>query len=224
MRKFTGFALLAFGLSILSCQDTREDAQTQQSLIEQYKNVGHQIPLQVGIRWMDTYNVKSSSGGRIAGTYSIDKDILETSRGSVPNFIGVAFHYGIDGAGVKHIIAIPVNESMSLWNPISGRIYVDANENAPVTQDVAYTWAQAYKAQNPNAIWFHYFGKNVFDEMTGISYFQNMEIIPATNDLDLTPQLLLVIEDPNLSNGGRTFSETTTVYDASYPCPRCPVQ
>jgi hypothetical protein len=51
-----------------------------------------------------------------------------------------------------------------------------------------------------------------------------MEIIPATNDLDLTPQLLLVIEDPNLSNGGRTFSETTTVYDASYPCPRCPVQ
>jgi hypothetical protein len=224
MRKFTGFALLAFALSILSCQDTKDDAQTKQALIDQYKNVGHQIPLEVGVRWMDTYNTKSSTGGRVAGTYSIDRDILESSEHSVANFIGIAFHYGLDAAGVKHIIAIPVNESMSLWNPISGRIYIDANENVAITQEVAAQWAEAYRVQNPGGIWFHYFGKSVFDEMSGISYFRNMEIIPATNDLDLTPQLLLVIEDPNLSNGGRTFSETTTVYDASYPCPRCPVQ
>jgi hypothetical protein len=219
--------LLIWSLFVVSC-DTREDVSNTHPAVARYKTVGHQIPTEVGMRWIDLYNQKNLTQNRIGlSAYSIDDNLLSDLRESVPNLTGVAFHYGIDATGSLHIIAIPVNESLRLWTEIAGRIYVDANTSTIITKAVAEEWADNFKEANPDAIWFHYFGQNVVTDILASSSLARVDIIPALSDLDFSPQLLLIVTTSfdllDLLNLGRTNGETP-IYDASYPCPRCEVQ
>lgn len=221
---------LAMSLSLLcslffaSC-DTKEDVSNTHPAVARYKNVGHQIPTEVGKRWIDLYNQKNLTQNRIGlSAYSIDDNLLTDLSESVQNLTGIAFHYGIDDSGTRHVIAIPVNESLRLWTNIEGRIYVDANTSTVISRDVAEEWADNFKEVNPDAIWFHYFGQNVLTDILDSSSLARVDIIPALSDLDFSPQLLLIVTTSfDLLDLGRTNGETP-IYDASYPCPRCEVQ
>ena len=216
------FSILAL-LVVLSC-DTKDDA-VKRSVVDEYRNVGHQIPTDVGQRWISLYNSKNQTQNRIGlSPYGLDNEELEALRESVDNLTGVAYHYGLDDNGTKHIIAIPLDETLRLWTDIPGRIYVDANTSEVISQEVAASWADNFKNANPNEIWFHYFGQNVVSDILSTSSLTGIDIIPALSDLDLSPQLLLVVNIDILGLGlGRTSGETP-IYDASYPCPRCEAQ
>jgi hypothetical protein len=174
---------------------------------------------------MDLYNQRNNTQNRIGlSLYSIDADVLQTMTQSVSGLTGVAYHYGIDGLGVHHIIAIPIDPSLRLWTPIPGRVYVDTNTSAIISQEVAAQWANNFKAQNPDAIWFHYFGSNVVTDIVSNSSLFKLDIIPAISDLDFSPQLLLAVSTQlDILGLGRSATETP-IYDASYPCPRCEAQ
>jgi len=208
-------------ISALSCQESREELQSGPD-ISKYRNVGTRIPSDMGARWIETYE-KSKSSGRSDGNYSIGSAELQAVRASIANFVGMAFQYGLDENGTKHIIVIPIDETLRLWTSVGNRIYWDANTNTVVSKDVAFGWAKRYQSENPDAIWFHYFGANIFDEIFSFSGFSILNIVPALDDLDLSPELLLVVGDTANILLGRSASETP-VYDASYPCPRCEVQ
>jgi hypothetical protein len=222
MKNAISFLVIFFAVSLLSCQDSREDAKSLPDYTT-YKNVGMRIPTETGSRWIQTYYELNNVSGRVGVPYSISSTSLQHSLNSVSNLIGVTFQYGLDDAGIQHVIVIPVDGSLRLFNQISGRAYIDANSDTEISKDVAEAWANNFKAAHPSAIWAHYFGRNIFDEIVTLSNFSVLDIIPAVNDADLSPQLLLIVGDTEALTTGRTATETN-VYDASYPCPKCPVQ
>ncbi len=214
-------SLIAVGL-VFSCQEPREVADHTPDL-RTYQNVGTKIPTETGARWLEAFNTKYNNGARPRRLiYSVSGSLLSQSL-SIPELTGVAFHYGLDENGVKHIIVIPVDSKLRLWNFVEGRIYVDANSDTIIPKSTAEEWTERFRSQNPNGIWFHYFGRNIFDEILTFPNLTSVYIAPAINDLDLSPQLLLIVGlDFNLL--GRTDSEQGGVYDASYPCPKCAVE
>lgn len=225
MKNCIAFIALYFAFSLLACQDSKEDfkAVTEDHLI--HKSVGRQIPFETGMRWIETYNKKNGIESRLINLgYYISAENLEALLGSVEDITGVAFHYGLDSWGVRHIMVIPIDASLSVWTSIPGRVIVDANTNDVLSQSTAEQWAANYRSAHANEVWFHYFGKNIFDEIVMIPNFSEMDIQPALSDLDLSPQMLLIIWNlPGLF--GRTMGgDGGTVYDASNPCPPCPVE
>ena len=209
--------------TFLSCQETKEDLKTPLSTREFYKTIGEEIPYELGMEWIENYKSVRSSSGRteILSDYAVSATQMTALLGSSADLIGVAFHYGIDDAGVTHILIIPVDGSMSLWASIPGRIFVDANSGNPIDQNTANAWATNYKNQNPSGVWFHFFGKYIFDDMTSLPYFNSVEIEQGINLLGLTPELLLIVWNEDLNILGRTAAENCTVYDASNACPPC---
>lgn len=226
MKSSIVFFALYFALSLLACQDTKENFTNTSDEISSFKKVGEQIPFETGMRWMDVYKSKTRAEGRLLfSDYSISASKLDELVQSVSGFTGVAFHYGIDDNGATHILIIPIDESLSLWSSIPGRIFVDANSGNEITQSVASAWADNFKQAHPSDIWFHFFGQEIFEEMNTIPYFNTLDIQPGLNDV-LLPQLLLVIWPEVVSILGRQAREDQNgvVYDASYPCPPCAIQ
>jgi hypothetical protein len=224
------FALCIFTILtvVFGCQESKDSAVTIKDL-SFYKNIGHQITVETGQRWIDTYNQRNNieSGRLILSPYAIDASKLEEAVTSVPDLLGVGFHHAIDDNGAHHFIVIPVTTSFDVWSPIPGRVYIDANNDTEITRAEAREWAQRYEEAHPKEVWYHFFGKNIFEEIPTIPYFETLNIVPALNDLDLSPQLLLIIlNDGGLLGGlgGRLKGDNgTVVYDASSPCPPCPV-
>lgn len=224
MKSSIAFIVLFFALSLLACQDSRDDFKNPPGEISSFRSIGEQIPLETGKRWMETYQAKSRTDGRLLfSDYSVAASKLQELLQSVPELTGVAFHYGFDENGIQHIIIIPVDETLTLWATIPGRIIVDANTGNELTQEVASTWADNYKASHPGDIWFHFFGADIFEEISAIPYFNMLDIEPALSDL-LLPQMLLIVWNTESILSGRTAKEDGVVYDASSPCPPCPIQ
>lgn len=209
---------------MLGCQETKDSTPAKKDLTY-YRNVGHQISVETGARWIDTYNEAYGieEGRSVLSPYSLSSDHLEQALASVPNYLGVAFHHGIDDAGIHHFIVIPVDISFDVWSSIPGKTYFDANGDAEISAAEAREWAERYENAHPGEIWYHFFGGNIFEEIPTIPYFKTLNIVPALNDLDLSPQLLLIIlNDSLLGIGGRLKGDGSVVYDASSPCPPCP--
>lgn len=225
MKKVFAFAALYFALSIISCQDVKENSPPYDFSF--YKNIGTQIPVETGMQWIDAYNERNNSQGKdmsILTPYTISDQQLQALTQSVSNLVGIAFHHATDDDGRHHFIAIPIDETLSVWSsPSQQRLYIDTNTDTQISKAVAQSWANNYIAAHPNDIWFHFFGSNIFDEIFTISYFNTLNVTPALNILNLTPQLLLVIMNEDLL-GGRTTDDEKTIYDASSPCPPCGIE
>jgi hypothetical protein len=222
-RYFIAIAFLS--LAFFACQDTRYDVKAISPEVAHYRTIGEQIPLETGKRWIEFYNTRNATQGRLLSSYSIPATQINSMLQSVVGLTGVAFQYGTDTLGQKHIIAIPVDASLSLWSSIPGRIFIDANSGNVISQSQAQAWAQTYENLHPNDIWFHFFGKEVFDEIVALPYFDSIDIEPALNDVALTSELLLLIWNDDLNTSGRINSEEEEgrCYDASNPCPPCAV-
>jgi hypothetical protein len=115
---------------------------------------------------------------------------------------------------------------MSLWSSSLTRVIIDANTGGTISQGVAQTWAQNFINAHPNEIRYHFFGRNIFDEITSLAFFNDLDIEPAINDQDQSQQLLLIVWKSLLGGIlGRTNTQQGRVYDASNPCPStCAVQ
>jgi hypothetical protein len=226
MNRFNFLAAIIVALSLPSCQDTKQDLRDPLSEKDVYKTIGEQIPFETGMEWIEFYNKKRYEQARLdlSASFNVPAPQMESLLKSATDLVGVAFHYAIDDLGQSHILVIPVDESMTLWSDISGRIMVDANTGNQISQDIASQWAQRYKDAYADEIWFHFFGKDVFDEMVALPFFNSVDIEPAINVLDLTAELLLVVPNDDEISLGRTASSDGVVYDASNPCPPCAVE
>lgn len=227
MKRINVVVALFASLSFLGCQETKEDQNNPASEKDTYKKIGEEIPFETGMQWIDLYKKRVSQQGRteLLSSYNVSADQVNNLLQSTQNLVGIAFHYGLDEAGEKHILLIPVDESLTLWSSgTSERNFVDANTGNEIDGATASGWAENYKNENPDAIWFHFFGKTVFEQMSALPYFNSVEIEPAINSLDFTPQLLLVVLNDDLISFGRTANPPGTVYDASNACPPCAVQ
>lgn len=223
MNRFFLFSIVSVAIFFVACQESKDDLKAPLSEKDLYKSIGEEIPFEVGMSWIDFHNRKGTTIGRIDSLPScqIPADKLKLMLSSVSDLVGVAFHYGIDDFGTYHILAIPVNGSMELWPSIADRVIIDANSGAEISQDVAHAWAESFKAANPSEIWYHFFGKKVFDEMLTLVYLETVDIQRATHTQELTPELLLVIWNNQAVSEGRTKLLGGTVYDASNLCPPC---
>jgi hypothetical protein len=225
MNKFIVVTTIFFASAVVSCQETREDLKNPRSEKEFYKTIGEAIPFETGMEWIDNYNKQISSEGRTENLsrYTVSASQLSALLASTADLVGVAFHYGLDTLGIKHIILIPVDGSLTLWSSVPGRAFVDANSGDQVDQNTAQSWAENYKNANPSEVWFHFFGRYVFDDMAALPYFNSVDMEQGINTLALTAELLLIVSNEDLSILGRTAAECT-VYDASNACPPCAVR
>jgi hypothetical protein len=219
MNKTFLFALWLI-LTLSSCQDPGTNAETKKQNSIMNRTVGEQIPTDLANRWIDFYERKSSSGRMQESQCTVTALPFDQILSSIP-MLGLAFHYAIDESGAPHILILPISEEKKLWSSDASRICIDANTNSIITESVARDWTQTFKDANPNAIWYHFFGSNILDEMRSVSGFNEFEIIPALNDEGMK-QLLLVINNDSDLNGGRILSESL-VYDKGGLCPPCDV-
>lgn len=222
MSRFFSVTLFA-AIFFASCQETKEDVKTPLTQQDLYKNIGEEIPFETGMAWIEFHKKRESKSGRVESlpACKIEAGQVKAMLSSVNDLVGVAFHYAIDDFGASHILAIPVNESMQLWSILPERVIIDANTGMAIDQNLAHAWAENFKASNPSEVWYHFFGKNVFDEMQALPYFKTMDIEPATNSEDMSPELLLVIWNGDQISVGRRNAADGTVYDASNACPPC---
>jgi hypothetical protein len=222
MNRYLTYLILGSGLLFTTCQVSRDENNQPISEADTYRLIGEEIPFETGMEWIDYYQDQQSQGGRVnlLSNYGVSNSVMTSLLGSVENLVGVAFHYGIDDAGDQHVIVIPVDESLRLWADTPGRIFVDANSGEPISQDLAYAWASAYKNQFPSSIWFHFFGGRVFNHMCSLPFFNDVVIAPAISLLNWKPQLLLVVYNEALEIG-RTKDTPGIIYDASNACPPC---
>jgi len=224
MKKIIYFSVALFAISILACQDGKEEAKNITDL-SYYRNIGKQIPTETGYRWMDVYRSNNGLSSRTKPSgFALSKENLATLSSSVDGLVGVAFQHATDAAGEHHFLIIPVDQSLQIWADGNAKTIIDANSDAAIDGATAKEWAKNYQISNPDAIWFHFFGKHVFDEMGTISFFEYIQIEPAVNDENLKPQVLLIINDLSGDvSSGRTEMAGAVVYDASSPCPPCPI-
>ena len=224
MRDCIHYVFLLFVL-LLACQDTSENSRKSSLTAIDYKSIGEQIPMDDAMRWLALYKSKNNILAREGNLFSVSKSAMNIVLQSIPEAMGMVFHYGIDEDGESHIILIPIDDKLSLWSDISGRKYLDANTGTAIDQSDAQIWAQNYKHANPGTVWFHFFGIHVFDEINAIPYFTSLDIAPAINDIDLTPQILLFVWNYSQSSGGKTSSseEEGVAFDKSNPCPPCAI-
>lgn len=222
---FAGVAMF-FLLALVACQDSKDDLKTSANSLSQYRQVGMQIPFDTGMEWIEYYKKEKASQGRLGlslADYTISDNQAEDMLESVTGLVGVAFHYATDASSNLHIIAIPIDESLSVWGSIPGRIFVDTNTGNPISQSTAAAWATTYKNAHPNDIWFHFFGADIFEDITAVPFFDTIDIQPAINILTMEPQLLLVIWNEGTILG-RKKEEYGVVFDASNACPPCGVE
>jgi hypothetical protein len=224
MKNLLACAVLYLMISLLACQEPKEKPGGNTIDLSQYKNIGTEISVETADRWMQAYRDHGKSGRWLLDNYYMSASQLQSLMQSVSDLTGIAFHHAIDEVGRHRFIAIAIDESLSVWSPIPNRKYIDCKTNSEISQAQAAAWCQNYKNENPNEIWFHFFGSGIFDEIISIPYFDTLDIEPALNDLNLLPQLLLIITDNNLLSTGRIADDQKKVYDASSPCPPCAVQ
>ncbi|HEU5145404.1 MAG TPA: hypothetical protein VFT90_01755 [Chryseosolibacter sp.] len=222
MKRFNVALALGVAMLFATCNETKEDASNPLSERDVYRTIGEEIPFETGMQWMDFYQ-RGSTTGRLdsLGACKVPAYAMKAMLSSVENLVGVAFHYAIDDFGRGHILLIPVNETMQLWSTTPGRLMIDAATGLEISQDRAQLWAENYKALHPTDIWYHFFGKDIFDQMQALPYFESVDIEPATNPDDLSAQLLLIIWNDGQISTGRTTTVPATVYDASNACPPC---
>jgi len=234
MKKLLFFAIAYLGILLLACQDGADENLFSDRDLAHYRNIGKKIPTETGIRWIEAYRSRESDAGRVnlLTDYSVSKSKLQQLINSVDGITGIAFHHGLDAWGQHHFVLIPVDESLSLWADASEKLYIDANTNNFIPAQTAQAWTTNYEVANPGEIWFHFFGSNIFDEIFAISFLEEVLIEPALHDLNLAPQLLLIVLDDDLLGGllgdilgGRTQGDEDgcAVFDASSPCPPCAV-
>jgi hypothetical protein len=221
MKSASAFIFAFFLLSLWGCQDSRSDlTKSEDNLL--FKEVGEEISMEAAKRWMELYK-KQNPSGRLLGSFTVDAANLESTLESATDVIGLAFHYGIDDDGVTHLIVIPIGSSRTLWSIGDQRTFIDANNNSIIDQNEAREWASRFEVQNPSAIWFHFFGRAIFDEIKTVEYFSSLDIQPAIHDVELTPELLLIVWNEQLVTNGRSMDEGRS-FDASNPCPPCSIQ
>lgn len=226
MKRLFVVSAVLLSMVLSGCQDAKDVAQPL-SEKDFYKTIGEEIPMETALRWMELYRKERSAQGRLEETplFSVSAAQLKAALTSAEDLVGVAFHHAIDDNGKRHILVIPVDATLTLWTSDTNRMLLDANTDLEIAPDVALAWASKYKAEYPEEKWFHFFGKDVFDQMSALPYFASMNLEPAISELDFTPQLLLLVPDSGSADdsSGRTSSLYLTVYDASNSCPPCAV-
>lgn len=214
------FAFL-FVLFFWSCNEPIDNLQTKEQNKVLDKNIGEQIPLDVAVRWMLSYNRNTDMYSKRVKEfrYNVKSTQLNTILSSVP-LLGLAFHHAIDDNGEHHILLLAINEQKELWSAENNRICIDANTSTIISESTAKAWTQNYKNIHAEGIWYHFFGQRVFNEIKSLTWFKEFNIKPALNDEGI-PQLLVVITKNDAN--GKSKAETTIVYDKTDPCPPCDV-
>lgn len=226
MKRLIVVSAVLLSMALSGCQDAKDVAQPL-SEKDFYKTIGEEIPVETAIKWMELYRKERSAQGRVEDSplFSVSAGQLKAALTSAEELVGVAFHHAIDDNGQRHILVIPVDATLTLWSSDIPRVLIDANTDLELSAEIASDWAANYKAAHPEEKWFHFFGKDVFDQMSALPYFSTLELEPAISELDFTPQLLLIVPDNEVASSGRTSTlSDAVVFDASNSCPPCAVE
>lgn len=209
--------LLIFCLLILvlsSCDHAIEKKENDSAENIFTKSVGGPISSEVAARWVER---KIRASGR-QESFSVTADNLNVLLERVDNKLGVILHHAQNPDGEHHIFIAPVKSDLQSWS--NGEV-LDATSNEFVDASLASGWAFAHKALNPQGPWSHFYGIDLFDEITSTIGFSRMDIMPGEDDGGQSPILLYVWTESSIANG--KIKSEASVYDRGAVCPPvCP--
>lgn len=196
-----------------ACHDSKDNA--SQQLPKRFdKSVGEQIPLNIAYAWVKNFG-GSITTGREQSPYSFSaaklSEILATSSGP-----GVVFHHATDQHAAHHILMFTLTEGGELFQSD----ILDLSTGLIINNATAQQWAKTYADAHTTTPWYHFFGKDIFQEILSNETFEYANVVRAAND-EGQEQVLLFVYNTKEISGGRTDGEDVTVYDVSYPCPPC---
>jgi hypothetical protein len=212
-----GRSLLLLVISMpVGCQDAQKT--TEPRILDE--DVGERIPLDVAERWKALYDESPSEGSDGSAPYGATASQLAAVLRAAPDRLGVALHHGLDDDGKHHVLITAVGRDAESWG--SG-VVLDANTDGTVDESTAREWAARYEEANPEQVWYHFFGRSIFDEITSNLSFEYLDVRPAVNELG-EPQLLLMVWNAEDAVQSRSRDGDPVPYDASSPCPPCGVE
>jgi hypothetical protein len=213
MRTIITFAILIF----FGCNEPSETSNVISEKIN--KEVGHEIPLSVAQRWINSYEgpkATSILAKKDNNKFKISACNLNTILKSVPDPVGLAFYHSSDQSGQYHFLVTAFDQDRNKES-----IYIDANSDKKINEKNAKKWIGNYQEDNQGKIWYHFFGYEIFNEITSDEGFTHFNINNALND-EGKPQVILTVWGGQENNSARIAGAYPTTYDASNPCPPCP--
>lgn len=214
MKKQSVFFAALVSAFAMSCREAADNTSAATELRQQEVAVGQQIPLATAERWISFYKEESSKGRIQDAAYRIDAAMLKQLLDAVTDESGFALHHATDEEGVHHVLITAMGGNHNLWQaPVA-----DANTGTLLPGSTAMAWAAKYTSTHVGQIRYHFFGMDVFNEISNNTAFNYMDIVPALNDSS-EPQLLMMVWNNKGLEGGRTKEVPAVVYDVSSPCP-----
>jgi hypothetical protein len=213
-----------FSLSILTvflvfaCHESSHREIQKQELVLN-RSIGERISADLANQWIANYEKSASSGRFQEAELIVTKDQLTGLLAQFPA-LGLAFHYATDEQGQDHLVVLALDEGRKFWSGTNDRRYVDVTNDTFIDETTARNWTRRFRDANPNSVWFHFFGLDVFSEMNSVAWFSRFEIVPALNDNSVV-QLLLVLRDERGITGGRVLDTEIIVWDKGGTCPPC---
>lgn len=194
---------------IFSCKDSSIVPSDQVSYFN--KNVGSRIPLATAEAWIGRFD--RSNGRTKTDDLVISAEKLKSLLDPIDEKLGVSFHRAITSEGHYRTLLIGVYMNGSL-----GTAY-DLESGNSISENIRIDWCLRYKEQNVKGPWSHFFGIEVFNQITASDGFEKLGVHFGLNDENVT-QLILLAWSTEHSTGR---SESATAYDMSFPCPNtCP--
>jgi hypothetical protein len=200
--------VLIFIVIQFACQESNDTSSKQSNL----RSIGDAIPVDMAERWVEHY-ARKGGNARIEGQ-RLTRATLQELLANAGDYDGLVFHYGVNNNNQYDVFVIPYAEDNELW---SFEYAADASVDNVIGIAAAKDECDRYAALHSTSTLYHFFGRDIFDELLSNSTFSRVDIVPGIAD-DGRAQLLLYTWAANATNG-KAKEDLLVVYDQSSNCP-----
>jgi hypothetical protein len=177
------------------------------------KSVGGPISAELAASWVE--RKRSHSSGR-EENFSVSAVQLNALLEKTDDKLGVILHHAEDASGEHHLFVAPVKSDLLSWT--NGSV-LDAVSNEFVDAQTAAALVSDYKTSHPEGPWSHFYGIELFDEITSLTRLTRIDFVAGEDASGLSQILLYAWRE---SSNGKVKQESS-VYDQSAVCPPvCP--
>lgn len=215
MKTTNYFAFVVAILLLSQCDERVASTNSEAANTIFTKTVGGPISAELAAQWVS--RKQSHSSGR-EENFSVSAEQLQTLLSQTDNKLGVTLHHAESPDGEHHLIVAPVKSDLQSWT--NGPV-LDAVSNELVDATLAKSWVTTFKGKNPDGPWSHFYGMDLFDEITTMSGFSRIDFVAGEDEQGQSPMLIFAWSASPTGNG--KSKEESSVYDRGYVCPTvCP--
>jgi hypothetical protein len=206
--------VLSFSV-LVACQDV--EGTTEPHVF--HEGIGERIPDDVAQRWLAQHRSSPSRDLEDVVAQRVSARQLASLASAMPEHVGMALHHAVDDEGARHVLLTAVGEDVDAWE---SPVVIDASIDAIVDVETARAWVARHAEGSPDHVRYHFYGREMFDEIMAGPSFVQLDVTPALDD-ESRAQLVLMARGGDGDASARPRSGDPTPYDNGLLCPpTCP--